>query len=82
MENAPCASSIGSLIYVMVFTCSDISHEVGVLSLYMLTPRKEHWTTIKRVFRYLCVTKYYVIFYQGKLGRDSELNVHGFVNVD
>jgi hypothetical protein len=30
----------------------------------------------------LCGTKDYAICYQGKLGGDSELNVHGFVDTD
>jgi hypothetical protein len=46
----------------------------------MSTHGKKHWKTVKRVFRYLCGIKYYAIFYQGKPGGDSELNVHGFVN--
>jgi hypothetical protein len=48
----------------------------------MSTPGKKHWTTFKRVFRYLCGTKYYAIFYQGKPGGDSELNVHGLIDAD
>jgi hypothetical protein len=48
----------------------------------MSTHRKEHWTTVKRVFRYMCGTKYYAIYYQGKPVVDIEVNVHGFVDVD
>jgi hypothetical protein len=49
----------------------------------MSTPRKEHWKTTKRVFRYLCGTKDYSICYQGIPGGDSgKLDVHGFVNAD
>jgi hypothetical protein len=48
----------------------------------MSTPRKEHWTDVKRVFRYLCGTKYYSICYQGKPGYGSELNVYGFFYAD
>jgi hypothetical protein len=82
MACVPYASVVGSLMYVMVCTRPDISHAVGVLRRYMLTPGKEHWTVVKRVFRYLCGTKDYAICYQGKPGGDSELNVHGFVDVD
>jgi hypothetical protein len=47
------------------------------------TLRKQHWTTVKRVFRYLCVTKDYVICYRGIHGDDSgKLNVLGFVDID
>jgi hypothetical protein len=48
----------------------------------MLTPRKEHWTSAKRVFRYLCGKTYYAIFYQGKPSVDSEVDVHGFFDVN
>jgi hypothetical protein len=81
MAHIPYASVVGSLMYVMVCTRLDIVHVVGALSRYMSTPRKDHWTTVKRIFRYLCATQYYVICYQGKPGGDSELNVHGFIDV-
>jgi hypothetical protein len=63
MARVPYASGIGSIMYERVCTQPEISHVVGVLSRYMSTPEKEHWTTVKRVFRYLCGTKYYVICY-------------------
>jgi hypothetical protein len=82
MKRVPYESVVGSLMYVMVCTRPNISHAVGVLRRYMSTPGKEHWTGVKRVFRYLCGTKYYAIRYQGKLGYGSELNVHGFFDTD
>jgi hypothetical protein len=57
---------VGSLMYAMIYTRPYISHAVGVFRRYMSTPGKEHWTTINRVFKYLCGTKYYSICYQGK----------------
>jgi hypothetical protein len=83
MAHVPYASLVGSLMYAMVCTQLEISHAVGSLSRYMSTPRKVHWTIVKRVFKYLCGTKDYAIFYQGKPGGDSgKVNVHGFVNAD
>ena len=82
MACVPYEIVVSSLMYVMVYTRPDISHAVGVLRKYMSTPGKEDQTTVKRVFRYLCGTKYYAICYQGKPGGDSELNVHGFFDVD
>jgi len=38
MASAPYPSVVGSLMYVMVCTRPDISHAVGLLSRYMLTP--------------------------------------------
>eukprot|EP00253_Pinus_taeda_P026152 PITA_26152 len=41
----------GRLMYAMVCTRPNIAHAVGVLSRFMSKPGKEHWTTVKRVFR-------------------------------
>ena len=61
MSRVPYASAVGSLMYAMVCTRPDIAHAVGVLSRYMSKPRKEHWTVVKRVFKYLCGTTDYAI---------------------
>jgi hypothetical protein len=53
MSCVPYESAVGSLMYAMVCTRPDIAHTVGVLSRYMSKLGKEHWTTVKRVFRYL-----------------------------
>ena len=65
MSRVPYASAVGSLMYAMVFTRPDIALAVGVLSRFMSNPEKEHWTTVKRVFRYLCGTSDYGLCYQG-----------------
>ena len=68
-------------MYAMVCTRPDIAHAVGVLSRYMSKLGKEHWTVVKRAFRYLCGTTDYAIFYQGRPGPDTVINEHGFVDV-
>jgi hypothetical protein len=70
MAHVPYPSVVGSLMYAMVCTLPNIARAVGVLSRYMSTPGKEHWTTVKRVCRYLCGTQDYVICYQGRPGRE------------
>jgi len=82
MESVSYASTVGSLISAMVYTRLDISHAVGVLSRYMSTPRKENWTLVKRVFKYLRGTKNKTFFYQGKLEYDMQVDVHGFFYSD
>ena len=66
----------------MVCTIPYIAHAVGVLSRYVSKPGKDHWTAVKRVFRYLCHTTDYAIFYQGRSEPDRVINLHGFVDVD
>jgi hypothetical protein len=63
MSRVPYASAVGSLMYEMVYTRSDIAHVVGVLSRYMSKPGNEHWTIVKKVFRYLHGTASYGLFY-------------------
>jgi hypothetical protein len=67
MSHVPCVSGVGSL---------------GVLSRYMSKPRKEHWTTVKRVFKYLRDTANYGLCYQGRPGLDRVLEIHGFVYLE
>jgi hypothetical protein len=61
MSRVPYGVDVGSLMYVMLYTRLYISHVVRVLSKHMSKPRKEHWTTTKRVFIYLCGTSNYAI---------------------
>jgi hypothetical protein len=82
MSHVPYASAVGSLMYAMVCTRLDIAHAVGVLSRYMSKPGKEHWTVVKRVFRYLRGTASYGLCYEGRLGLDRVVDIHGFVDAD
>ena len=82
MSHVPYPSAVGSLKYAMVCTRLDIAHAMGVLSKFMSNPGKDHWTTVKRVFKYLCGTSDYDLCYQGRLGLDIFLDICGFVDVD
>ena len=53
MSRVPYASAVGSLMYAMVCTRPDLAHAVNVVSRFMGQPGKEHWTAVKRIFRYL-----------------------------
>ena len=80
MSRVPYASVVGSQMYATVCTRLDIAHAVGLLSRNMSKSGKEHWIAIKRVFRYLCGTTDHAICYQGRVGLDRVLDVHGFVD--
>jgi hypothetical protein len=82
MSRVPYASAVGSLMYAMVCTIPDIAHAVGVLSRYMSKPGKEHWTTVKRVFRYLHGTASYGLCYEGRPRLDRVVDIHGFVDAN
>ena len=81
MSRFPYESAVGNFMYAMVNARPDIAHAMGVLSRYMSKPGKEHWTIVKRVFRYLCgCTASYGLCYQGRPRLDIVLEIHGFVD--
>jgi phage major head subunit gpT-like protein len=82
MSHVPYASAVGSLMYSIVCTRSDITHVVGVLSRYMSKLGKKHWTTVKRVFKYLRNTVSYGLCYQGRPCFDRVLDIYGFVDAN
>ena len=46
-------AAIGSLRYASIATRPDLSAAVGVLSQFMANPGPEHWSGVKRVWRYI-----------------------------
>ena len=53
MKKVPYASTVGSLMYAMAYTRPDIAHAVRVVSRFLSNPGKEHWHTVKWIFKYL-----------------------------
>jgi hypothetical protein len=82
MSHVPYASVVDSFMYAMVCIGPYIAHAVGVLSRYMSKLGKEHWATVKRVFRYLHGTTGYGFCYEGRPGLDRVVDIHGFVYAD
>ncbi|PKI62590.1 hypothetical protein CRG98_017012 [Punica granatum] len=52
MKKVPYSSVVGSLMYSMVCTRSDIAHSVGVVSRFLSNLGKEHWNAVKWILRY------------------------------
>eukprot|EP00253_Pinus_taeda_P002020 PITA_02020 len=82
MSHVPYASAVGSQMYAMVCTRPDLAHAMGVLSRFMSKPGKEHWKIVKRGLRYFNGTSDYGLCYQGRLGLEKALDIHGFVDAD
>ena len=53
MSKISYALVVGSLMYAMVCTRSDIAYVVGMVSQFMSNPGKEHWAVVKWILRYL-----------------------------
>jgi len=75
------AIAIGSLMYAAMATRPDIAFAVQTLSQFTTNPGPEHWTAVKRVFRYLSGTRDYKLTYGGHQ-QDWPLEVSGFTDAD
>ena len=47
MKCVPYSSTIGSLMYVVVYTTPYITHTIGVVSRFLGNPGKKYWATVK-----------------------------------
>jgi len=47
MEAVPYSLAAGTLMYVMVCNCPNITHAIGVVSRFLSTLGKDHWEVVK-----------------------------------
>ena len=78
MSHVPYVSVVGSLMYVMVYTRPNLAQTVNVVSKYMGKLGKEHWQTVKCIFRYLKGTTDIGLVYQG----DTSCALAGYSDSD
>ena len=71
--------AIGSLIFAITCTRSDISWIVSKLAVYSQSPTVQHWTAVKNVFRYLKGTLEYKSCFQKC---EDGLKLTGFIDAD
>jgi hypothetical protein len=53
MSKVPYSSAVGSLMYAMFCSGPDLSYAMRLVSRYMANLGKEHWNTVKWIFRYM-----------------------------
>lgn len=68
---------IGSLLYLSVTSRPDISYAVTFLSQFSKRPNHQHWTSAKRILRYLKGTSNHCLTY-----KKSNNNLMGFADSD
>ena len=51
------ASVVGSIMYAMTYTRSDVTYSLGVVSRYQSDPVEKHWKITKVILKYLRNTK-------------------------
>ena len=77
MKTVPYASTVGSLMYVMLCTRPNLCYSVGMMSRYQSNPSRKHWTTVKHILKYLRRTCDYMLVYHG-----DELAPIGYTDFD
>jgi hypothetical protein len=77
MRKVPYREAIGSLMYVAVTTCPDISFAVSTLSQFLDNPGEAHWEAVKHIFHYLKGTRDHTLTY----GMERQ-ELHGYTDAD
>ena len=77
MSKVPYSSTVGILMYAMVFTRPDIAHAVVVVSRYMNNPSKENWEVVKWILMYLRGTTTHALCFGG-----PDTILQGYVDSD
>jgi hypothetical protein len=70
-------SMLGSLLYLTA-TRPDIQFLVCLCARFQASPRTSHWQAVKRMFRYLCHTSDFSLWYSAS----SSLVLHDFSDAD
>ncbi|PKI72506.1 hypothetical protein CRG98_007109 [Punica granatum] len=77
INRIPYASAIGSIMYAMLCTRSNVSYTLSMTSRYQSDPGERHWIAVKNILKYLRRTKEIFLVYGG----EEELVVRGYTDV-
>ena len=78
MQDIPYASAVGTRLYALTCTHSNISFAVSILGRYRSNHCTTHWKAAKKVMRYLQGMKEHILTYR----RSDHLEVIGHSNPD
>ncbi|KAI3503921.1 hypothetical protein L1887_32413 [Cichorium endivia] len=65
MSRIPYASAVGSIMYAMTCTRSDVAYALSMTSRYQANPGEKHWMAVKNILKYLRRTKDMFVVYGG-----------------
>ena len=71
-NSSPYREAVGSLMFLSVVSCPDISYAVNSVARFLENHNETHWRAVKRVFTYLNGTRDLGIVYRNG-GKDSSL---------
>ncbi|GJR11353.1 retrotransposon protein, putative, ty1-copia subclass [Tanacetum coccineum] len=66
MSRVPYASAIGSIMYAMTYTRSDVSFALSMVSRHQQNPGEVHWIAVKNILNYLRNIKDRFLVYGGE----------------
>ena len=64
MRQIPYASTVGSLMYAMLYTRPYFCYSVGIVSRYQSNPGLKHWQAVKHILKNLRRERDYILVYQ------------------
>ena len=76
MEVILYALAIGSIMYAMLCTKTDVCLAISLEGRYQSNPRVDDWTVVKNILKYLKRTKDMFLVYGG----DKELVINGYID--
>nr|GEY06604.1 retrotransposon protein, putative, Ty1-copia subclass [Tanacetum cinerariifolium] len=76
MKKVPYALAVGSIMYDVRCTRTDVAFAQNLVSRYQQNPGKLHWVTVKHILKYLMNTRDMFLVYGGK--PDTKLDVTSF----
>nr|GEW78781.1 retrotransposon protein, putative, Ty1-copia subclass [Tanacetum cinerariifolium]GEX60299.1 retrotransposon protein, putative, Ty1-copia subclass [Tanacetum cinerariifolium]GEX60716.1 retrotransposon protein, putative, Ty1-copia subclass [Tanacetum cinerariifolium] len=76
MQNVPYASAVGSIMYVVRCTRPDVAFAQNVTSRFQQNLGDLHWTTVKKIVKYLKNTKDMFLVYGGDLKRELRVSCY------
>jgi hypothetical protein len=65
MVKVPYQQAVGSLMYAMLCTWSDLAYPISMVNQHMANPSLEHWITVKHIFQYLQGTLEFKLRFRG-----------------
>ena len=75
MSRISYASTVASIIYIMICTRSDMVYSLGVVSRYQSDPGENHWKVVKTILKYLRNIKDQWLIYE-----DTDLKLMGYTD--
>ena len=75
MKDIPYASTIGSIMYAMIRTRSDVSQALTFTSRYQSDPGEKHWMAAKAILKYLRRTKDEFLIYG-----EGDITIRGYTD--